>query len=405
MWGRGVLKPAKRLAASTARQRTEAHRAVNTMAPMPSSIDVVIVAYNRYELTDSCLRHLRAQTIEHRVILVDNGSTDDTRARLEAEWPAVHVERFDREPRLRARRAIAASRPARARSWCCSTTTSTSVRLPRASGGAARTGPARSGSVAALMLQPGERLIDSAGLAADVTLGGFPRLQGLSAGQAPARATGARRPGRHGGRLPPLGVGAGRRPGRGDLRLHGGPRPRPAPAQRRLEVGRSPRTPSACTSGRRRTATAPPSSGATAASDGATCCAATGCCADARRRARSPPRPSWSSATSPSRATWRRCSGRLSGWRAARRAPRRLPAPPAEAIDRRTQLSRLARAAAGGVWTPRRLIRASSSADGALTAARPAVLFISADPVGERDGGAGHPLLGAGARAARARRR
>ena len=40
------------------------------------------------------------------------------------------------------------------------------------------------GSVAALMLQPGERLIDSAGLTADPTLAGFPRLQGLTVGQA-----------------------------------------------------------------------------------------------------------------------------------------------------------------------------------------------------------------------------
>lgn len=35
------------------------------------------------------------------------------------------------------------------------------------------------GSVAPLILQPGEELIDSVGLAADVTLAGFPRLQGL----------------------------------------------------------------------------------------------------------------------------------------------------------------------------------------------------------------------------------
>src|ERR1035441_5731618 len=62
---------------------------------MPPSIDVVIVAYGRYQLTDSCLRHLRAQTVAHRVILVDNGSTDDTRARVRAEWPDVHVESFD----------------------------------------------------------------------------------------------------------------------------------------------------------------------------------------------------------------------------------------------------------------------------------------------------------------------
>jgi hypothetical protein len=40
------------------------------------------------------------------------------------------------------------------------------------------------GAVAALLLKPGERLIDSAGLAADVTLGGFPRLQGLDVSEA-----------------------------------------------------------------------------------------------------------------------------------------------------------------------------------------------------------------------------
>ncbi len=40
------------------------------------------------------------------------------------------------------------------------------------------------GAVAALMLQPGEQLIDSAGMTADVTLAGFPRLQGLEAPRA-----------------------------------------------------------------------------------------------------------------------------------------------------------------------------------------------------------------------------
>ena len=44
----------------------------------------------------------------------------------------------------------------------------------------------RVGSVAALMLQPGERLIDSAGLASDMTLGAFPRLQGLGVDRARA---------------------------------------------------------------------------------------------------------------------------------------------------------------------------------------------------------------------------
>ena len=58
--------------------------AANTMGAVPPSIDVVIVAYNRYELTDSCLRHLRRADVAHRVIVVDNGSTDDTRERVAA---------------------------------------------------------------------------------------------------------------------------------------------------------------------------------------------------------------------------------------------------------------------------------------------------------------------------------
>src|SRR4051794_8388685 len=62
-------------------------RTPRRIPPVPLSIDVVLVVYNRYDLTESCLRHLAAQTREHRVIVVDNGSTDDTRERVKAEWP------------------------------------------------------------------------------------------------------------------------------------------------------------------------------------------------------------------------------------------------------------------------------------------------------------------------------
>jgi N-acetylglucosaminyl-diphospho-decaprenol L-rhamnosyltransferase len=150
---------------------------------MSTSIDVVIVAYNRYELTESCLRHLRAQTLDHRVILVDNGSTDDTRARVSAEWPAVKVEHFDENRGF----AQACNQGVAAGSGKFVALLNNDVDchpdfLERLV--APLSMDAEVGSVAALMLQPGERLIDSAGLAADVTLGGFPRLQGLAAAQA-----------------------------------------------------------------------------------------------------------------------------------------------------------------------------------------------------------------------------
>jgi N-acetylglucosaminyl-diphospho-decaprenol L-rhamnosyltransferase len=153
------------------------------MTFMPPSIDVVIVAYNRYELTDSCLSHLDAQTLEHRVILVDNGSTDDTRARVEAEWPTVHQERFEENRGFAeaCNRGVAAGEG----EIVVLLNNDVDIRpdfLERVV--APITRDPQVGAVASLMLQPGEQLIDSAGLAADRTLGGFPRLQGLDAEQA-----------------------------------------------------------------------------------------------------------------------------------------------------------------------------------------------------------------------------
>jgi N-acetylglucosaminyl-diphospho-decaprenol L-rhamnosyltransferase len=145
--------------------------------PVPSSIDVVIVAYNRYDLTDSCLRHLRAQTVAHHAIIVDNGSTDDTRARMRCEWPEVQLEQFDDNHGF----AEACNRGVSAGSGeivvllnndvdCCPDF------LERI---AAPLRDSTVGSVASLMLQPGGESIDSVGLAADAVLAGFPRLQGL----------------------------------------------------------------------------------------------------------------------------------------------------------------------------------------------------------------------------------
>jgi GT2 family glycosyltransferase len=146
-------------------------------------VDVVIVAYNRYDLTDSCLRHLAAQTIEHRTILIDNGSTDDTSARVAAEWPGVTLQRLPENRGF----AEACNRGVAAGSAEIVVLINNDVDArPDFLQALVRplTEDAGVGSVAALMLQPDERLIDSAGLAADAMLGGFPRLQGLEAGQA-----------------------------------------------------------------------------------------------------------------------------------------------------------------------------------------------------------------------------
>ncbi len=142
----------------------------------------MIVAYNRYELTESCLRHLRAQTVDHHVIVVDNGSTDDTQARLRSEWPDVQLERFDDNRGF----PEACNRGVSAGAHEIVVLLNNDVDchpdfLERL------VGPLRDatvGSVASLMLQRGGESIDSIGLAADAVLAGFPRLQGLPAGHA-----------------------------------------------------------------------------------------------------------------------------------------------------------------------------------------------------------------------------
>ncbi len=58
-------------------------------------IDVVVVARNQWELTESCLRHLQRQTVPHRVILVDNGSSDATTERARKAFPDVTVIRLE----------------------------------------------------------------------------------------------------------------------------------------------------------------------------------------------------------------------------------------------------------------------------------------------------------------------
>ena len=150
---------------------------------MTTSIDVVIPVRNNFALTDSCLHHLQAQTLPHRVIIVDNGSTDGTADLLCQHWPAAQVERFDHSLSF----AAACNHGAATGSGEIVVLLNNDVHC-RPDFLERLTEPLRSdpsvGAVASLMLQPGEERIDSVGLCADVTLAGFPRLDGLP----PARA-------------------------------------------------------------------------------------------------------------------------------------------------------------------------------------------------------------------------
>ena len=56
-------------------------------------LDIVIVSYNCRQYLDNCLRALSvaAPVLAHRIVVVDNASTDDTVAFLRREWPSVGV--------------------------------------------------------------------------------------------------------------------------------------------------------------------------------------------------------------------------------------------------------------------------------------------------------------------------
>jgi N-acetylglucosaminyl-diphospho-decaprenol L-rhamnosyltransferase len=145
-------------------------------------IDVVVVAFNRYELTDSCLRHLQAQTVAHHVIVVDNGSTDDTRARLRSEWPDVQLECFDENQRFprACNRGVAAG----SREIVVLLNNDVDCRPDFLEQIVAPLRDTTVGSVAPLLLQSDGERIDGIGLTADVTLAAFARLRGLPAADA-----------------------------------------------------------------------------------------------------------------------------------------------------------------------------------------------------------------------------
>jgi N-acetylglucosaminyl-diphospho-decaprenol L-rhamnosyltransferase len=154
---------------------------------MALSIDVVVAVHNHYELTHDCLERLARQTVAHRTIVVDDGSSDGTPERLRRDWP--HATVIELGANCGYTKAI--NRGVRAGEGECVVLLNNDVLLRpdclEQLVAPLRDDP-RAGSVAAVMLRPTEKTIDSVGVSADATLAGFARLQGRPAADAALRA-------------------------------------------------------------------------------------------------------------------------------------------------------------------------------------------------------------------------
>ena len=149
---------------------------------MAPSIDVVIPTHGGWELTERCLEHLAAQTVEHAVHIVDNGSTDGTPELVRATSPGAAVLELGANLGF----PVACNRGAAAGTGDVIVLMNNDVEarpdfLERLVRPLEDTGV---GSVAGLLVRPGERVIDSMGLTVDRTLAGFPRLRGQTVSEA-----------------------------------------------------------------------------------------------------------------------------------------------------------------------------------------------------------------------------
>jgi N-acetylglucosaminyl-diphospho-decaprenol L-rhamnosyltransferase len=150
-----------------------------------STVDVALVAYRGWELTQSCLEHLRRQTIAHRVTVCDNGCDQETSQRLANLYPEVETVRMERNmPYPVACNAAVAAGQGELVVMMNNDVDARPHFLERLL--APFHSRPRLGSVAPLLLRPGEHEIDSVGLLADRTLAAFSRFQG----RPPAEAQG-----------------------------------------------------------------------------------------------------------------------------------------------------------------------------------------------------------------------
>jgi N-acetylglucosaminyl-diphospho-decaprenol L-rhamnosyltransferase len=141
-----------------------------------TTVDVVIPTHNGWQLTERCLSLLAAQTQPHVVVVADNGSTDDTVERLHADFGHVRIVALGANLGF----AAACNRGVASGDGEIVVLLNNDVEC-RADFLERILDPfsdERVGLVAATLVRPGEREIDSVGLTTDATLTGFARMHG-----------------------------------------------------------------------------------------------------------------------------------------------------------------------------------------------------------------------------------
>jgi N-acetylglucosaminyl-diphospho-decaprenol L-rhamnosyltransferase len=139
-----------------------------------ASIDVVIPTWNRRDLLVRCLESLEGQTVGHCVIVVDNGSQDDTAGLVRDCFPTVHLVALERNYGF----AGGVNRGVAQGDGQIIVLVNNDVECdpPFLEQLVAPFEEERVGMVAGLLLRPGRGAIDGYGLECDATLAAYPRF-------------------------------------------------------------------------------------------------------------------------------------------------------------------------------------------------------------------------------------